>query len=156
MSVDGLTSTYLSFRAPSAARERGIHNLISVDMDCGLAAARRPGMTSIRCNNLPQQVQLAANGNFRRGLVGGDDELELVAGALPLARDQRGLGDVLHRRAGPLHRTDNGAVVGCYDRIQDGLWFQALGALEDVDGDFEQRVLEADRLRPWSPGGSRI
>src|SRR5271165_1258818 len=46
---------------------------------------------------LPQQRQRAADGDFRRGLVRRDDELEVVALALPLAGDQRRLRHVLHR-----------------------------------------------------------
>src|SRR5207253_2457116 len=61
---------------------------------------------------LRQQFQLAADRNLRRRPVGGDDQLEAVAAALPLAGDQRRLGDVLHRLAGPLHVADDRVVVG--------------------------------------------
>src|SRR5690349_6479037 len=115
-------------------------------------ASLHPGYGAI----LRQQLQLAADRNFRGRLVGDDDEVELVALALPLAGDEGRLGDVLHRLAGPFHRPDHRVVVGRDDRGEDSLRVEALGALEHVDRHFEQRVLEADRLRPWPLGCARI
>src|SRR5215472_5467171 len=105
---------------------------------------------------LRQQFQLAADWNVRRRFVFGDDKLEGVALALPLAGDERRLGDVLHRLAGPFHRPDHRMIVGGHDGIEDGFRFDALGPLEDVDRHFEQRVLIADRLRPGPLGRARI
>src|SRR5262245_37700714 len=69
--------------------------------------------------------------------------------ALPLARDERRLGDVLDRPAGPAHRPDDRTVVGRRDRIEDRFWIAEIPrALEHVDRDLEQRMLEADRLGP--------
>src|SRR5262249_56623608 len=93
----------------------------------------------------------------RRGLVLGDDEVEGIALALPLAGDERRLGDVLDRLAGPAHRPDDRIVVRGRDRLENRLRIaQALCALEDVDRDLEQRVLEADRLRPRPLRPARI
>src|SRR5262245_42656731 len=103
-----------------------------------------------------QQLQLAAHRNFRRGLVGGDDQVELVGLALPLPRDERRLGDVLHRLAGPLHRADHRFVIGRHDGIEDRLRLQRLRTLEQVDGDLEQRVLDDNWLRPTPAGGGDI
>src|SRR6516165_10148991 len=55
-----------------------------------------------------------------------------------------------------MHRPDNRIVVGRDDRIEDRFWLHAFCALEHVDRDFEQRVLIADRLRPWPLGGIGI
>src|SRR3981189_2842883 len=109
-----------------------------------------------RTRNLRQQLQLAADQDLGRRLVGGDDEIELVALALPLARHQRRLGDVLPRLSGPFHRSDDRSVVGRNDRVENRLRLQILGALEHVDCNLEQRVLEADGLRPGPPGPRRI
>src|SRR5262249_41193333 len=91
----------------------------------------RMSLRSIRATDslLRQQLQLPADRNFRRRLVGDDDEVELVALALPLAGDERGLGDVLHRLPGPLHRPDHRVVVGGDDRGEDRLRVEPLGAL---------------------------
>src|SRR5262249_21631422 len=109
-----------------------------VDCDC-----RKRGGVELR-----QQLQLAAHGNLRRGLVGGDDQVEAVALALPLSGDERRLGDVLDGLAGPLHRADHRFGIGRAHRIEYRFRLHRLRALVHVYGDLEQRVLEADRLRP--------
>ncbi len=58
--------------------------------------------------------------------------------------------------ARPLHRPDDGFVIGGHDRIEDRLRLRRLRALEHVDRHLEQRMLEADRLRPRPPGGRHI
>src|SRR5215831_6530435 len=65
---------------------------------------------AIRFGVSGDRQQLAAERNVRRGLVLGDDEIELAVLALPLPRDQRRLADVLHRLAGPMHRSDHRLV----------------------------------------------
>src|SRR5580704_11977830 len=102
------------------------------------AMTRRGYRFNIACGCLPplrQRLQLAADRNLRRRLVLGDDELELVVHALPLAGHQRSLGDVLHRLAGPLHGPDDRAVVGGDYRVEDRLRLEAFGALEHIDRD---------------------
>src|ERR1035437_1197074 len=114
------------------------------------SSARIGAMVSIASAD---RLQLASERNFRRGLVRGDHQLGLAGLALPLPGDQRGLGDVLHRRPGPVDRPNHRLVVCGYDRLQDRLRIaQVLGALEHVDSPFEQRVLEADWLRPRPVG----
>src|SRR6516225_605625 len=78
------------------------------------------GNDRIERTRLRQQLQLAAHGDLGRAFVGGDDQVELVALALPLPRNQWGLGHVLHRLPGPLHRTDDRLVIGRHDRIENG------------------------------------
>ncbi len=75
-----------------------------------------------------------------------------VALALPLAGDQRCLADILHRLAVPVHLADDRLIIGGDDRIEDGFGLQALRPLQRVDRDFEQGMLESDRLRPRPSG----
>src|SRR5262249_12347413 len=79
-----------------------------------------------------QQLKPPANRNLRGGLVGGDDKVEAVALALPLSGDERGLGDVLYRLAGPLHRADDRFVVRGGPGREERPRLQRLGALAPV------------------------
>src|SRR5262249_47653154 len=122
MFILAATSTLSSPRkgGPSIHRRRGYAVARSCHSETsGGTGPRRAGTT---IGDLRQQRQLPAGGDLRRGLVGGDDEVELVALALPLAGDERRLGDVLHRLARPLHRPDNGLVVGGDNGIEDRFW----------------------------------
>src|SRR6516225_4883074 len=106
--------------------------------DDSIAKYSHPASTEpIGMPNLRQQLQLSADRNLRRGLVGGDDEIEAVTLALPLSGDERGLGDVLHGLAGPRHRADHRFVIGRDHGIEDRLRLQPLRALEHVERDLE-------------------
>src|SRR5262245_17216888 len=110
-----------------------------------------------RCLQLRQQLQLPTDRDVLRGLVLSDDEVERIALALPLTRDQWRLGHVLHRAAAPAHRPDDRVVLRRLDRIEDRLRIAEIArALEHVDRDLEQRMLEADRLRPRPLRRARI
>src|ERR1700723_954831 len=97
-----------------------------------------------------QQLHFAANRNLRRVAVLDDDNFVFVAVQPPLAADQRGLGDVLRRKRWHLvgaesDRTDHRIEFGGADRLgQRSAVGRILGALERIDGDFEQRVHKAD------------
>src|SRR5205814_2252734 len=88
-------------------------------------------------------------------LAADDDELVLVLRALaPLrAREQR-LRHVRHRALRlPAHPPDDGVQVGGLDRVHDRLLVvHVLRPREHVGGDLEERVREADRLRPLLVG----
>src|SRR5262245_3707601 len=106
----------------------------------------KPGHDARESGN---RLQFASKRNIWRGLVLGDDQIEFAVLSLPLSRNERSLGDVLHRRSGPLNRTDDRLVIGRHDRFENGLRIpQILRPLEDVDRNFEQCVLETDRLGP--------
>ena len=62
--------------------------------------------------------------------------------------DELRLGDVRERLPGPLDRPDDRVQVRGGDRRDDGVGREVRRALQDVDGDLDQRVGEADRLRP--------
>src|SRR5262245_6522513 len=96
-----------------------------------------------------KRLQFASERNIRCGLVFGYDQIELAVLSLPLSCNERSLGDVFHRRSGPLNWTDDRLVIGRHDRFQNGLRIpQILRALEDVDRNLKQCVLETDRLGP--------
>src|SRR6187401_2280171 len=105
------------------------------------------------CREAPLRnwLQLSSYRNIRCRLVLGDHKIELSVLALPLASNQWRLGDVLDRRAGPLDRSDDRLVVGSHDCIEDGFGVaRILCALKHIDGDFKERMLKPDGLRPWA------
>jgi hypothetical protein len=98
--------------------------------------------------------QIAVGLDLRRVLVVDDLELELAARTrLPLAADQGRGRDIGHRTFLPLHRPDHRLVGRRRDRLADRVRLQRLGALEDVGGDLEQRMLEAERHGPGLVAG---
>src|SRR5262245_4696194 len=104
-----------------------------------------------------KRLQLAPHRDIGRCPVFGYDQIELAVLSLPLSGNERSLGDILHRRSRPMNWTDDRLVVGRDDGFQNRLRIaQILRALEDVDRNLEQRVLEADWLSPWPVRRSRI
>ena len=83
--------------------------------------------------------------------IGDDLQIETVAFTLPLAGNQRRLGDVVDRPVRPIDRANDGVQIRCGDGLDDSRRvFQVFGAFDDIGDDLEQRMLEADRLRPGS------
>src|SRR5947208_3613430 len=105
---------------------------------------------------LGQELQFATHRNRGRGLVRGNDQVETVALALPLPGNERSLSHILDGLAGPLHGADYRFVVGGDHGIEDRLGVERLRALEHVESNLEQRVLETDRLRPRPFSGDYI
>src|SRR5215831_5005040 len=98
---------------------------------------------------LGDRLQLASERNIRCRFVFGNDEIELAVLALPLPGDQWRLGDVLHRRPGPLDWANDRLVVGRDDRFENRFRVtHVFGPLKNVYRHLEQRVLKANRLRP--------
>src|SRR3974390_636791 len=94
-------------------------------------------------------LQLSSDRNVRRGLVLGDDKIELAVLALPLSGNKWRLGDILHRGAGPLNRPYDRLIVCSDDRFEYRFRIiHVFRALEDVDRHLEQSVLESDGLCP--------
>src|SRR5215212_3650062 len=108
-------------------------------------------LSTTRCPRAPShQPDRAAGRNVLRGLVVDDRQLHLVLLALaPLAEHERRLADVLERAlAAPLDRADDGGDIGRGDGVAHVLRRRALAALQRIGRDLEQRMREADRLRP--------
>src|SRR5262245_4995729 len=120
--------------------------------------------SSMRCQRAARSgdgLHLAGNGDRRRRLVVGDDDIILAVLEPPLAADERRLGDVLgsERRqvgAAPLHLADDGIEIGGGNGRGDRLAVAIRRALEHVYRDFEQRMDEADWLRPLLLGRGLI
>src|ERR1700733_10716113 len=105
------------------------------------------------------RLHLAADRYFRRGFFVGDDDVVFIAVSQPpLAADQRGLGDIFLRKrrqvlAVPGDVADHGVELGRGDRFHDILVVADIArTLGDIDRKLEQRVDEADRLRPLLAG----
>jgi hypothetical protein len=71
-----------------------------------------------------------------------------------LSAPQRRFCDVLHRALAPFDRADDRLQIGFHQSLEVGHGILRVGAaLDDVGGNFKQRVHKADRLRPLLSGG---
>src|SRR5229473_1455259 len=98
---------------------------------------------------------------LRSPLVGDDDVVFITVLHAPLAADQRCLCDVFcgewwQVRSVPLYLADHGIETGRGDRSDHGFGIALRRTLQRIDGDLEQRMHEADRLRPLFLGRSLI
>src|SRR4029453_1190058 len=122
--------------------------------------ASKAGMGSPLADGLrlPERLQCPSRGDVRRRLVTDDDHVEGEVLALhPLATDERGLGDVGHGPLGPADRSHDRVEVGGLDRGDDrGLVVHARRPLQRIEADLEERVDEAERLRPLLLGLRRV
>src|ERR1700681_1218923 len=108
------------------------------------------------------RLHLAAGRNvWRSPVVGDDDVVFIIVLHAPLAADQRCLCDVFcgewrQVRSVPLYLADHGIEIGRGDRSDHGLGIALRRTLQGIDGDLEQRMHEADRLRPLFLGHGLI
>src|SRR5919106_2687635 len=109
---------------------------------------------------LPERPQLASHRDARRAPVAHDRDVEPAGRALggaPLTSDERRLRDVRHRALGPADRPHERVEIRGLDRRHDRpLVIEARGALERIEADLEERVDEAERLRPLLLGLARV
>src|ERR1700730_8622879 len=100
------------------------------------------------------RLHLAAGRNVWRSPVVGDDDVVFIAVLhAPLAADQRCLCDVFRGewrqvRSVPLYLADHGIEIGRGDRSDQGFGIALRRTLQRIDRHLEQRMHEADRLRP--------
>src|SRR5215813_1572812 len=100
-----------------------------------------------------ERLQCASHWNFRSSGIGGYNERICTALPLPLTSNKRCLADILDRSAAPFDASHNRFVIGRFDRVENCFRIvDARSAFQDIDGNFEQRMLEADRLRPRLAG----
>src|SRR5271156_4250457 len=136
-----------TFKAPNDFETLSSWRITAAIPVCAERGRRRspPSATS------SEGLHLAGRGNFGRGCVFDDHQLEAAAGFLPpLAADERRFADVLrcerrHAGAIPGDLTDHGHRVGggngCCDRIGIG---RTRNASHDIRRHFKQRMREAD------------
>src|SRR5262245_11119759 len=99
---------------------------------------------------LRERSQGTARGEARRARVRHDRHVERHAlAAPPLPTDQRRLGHVADRPLAPADRAGDRVEIGRLDGGEHGvLVVDARRTLEHVEADLEERVNEAERLRP--------
>src|SRR5262249_48614148 len=139
---------------PSASPPRASSDTSSVttrlpnDLRSPRALSRTSAITRHHCRS-GDGLERRGLGDRRRGVVVDHAQIPVVLVALgPLTADQRSAADVL---VVELDRPDHGVELGGSQRLLHLLLVGALGARERVARDLEQRVDEAERLRPLVP-----